>query len=226
MSARTTPNPSRPPAVQLMRKLGLEPDPWQVEVLEGGHPRLLLNCCRQARKSTAVALLGLAEAIYLPGSKVLLLSRSLRQSAELFRIVTGFYRRLGAPMRQRQTVEELQLENYSPDMEVDVEVLDVSDDEARALLLSIDPLAALAQPQAQLHERLRELTPTDSEDLRAVWQAAARACLEGSDERVRPEVETIPEQWFVLVTCRDEKQQVELLARLSGKGLECRALLS
>src|SRR6266851_497639 len=31
-----------------------------------------------------------------------------------------------------------------PDMEVEVEVLDVSDDEARALLLSIDPLAELA----------------------------------------------------------------------------------
>jgi hypothetical protein len=103
----------RPPAVQLMRKLGLEPDPWQVEVLEGGHARLLLNCCRQAGKSTAVALLRLAEAVYLPGSKVLLLSRSHRQSAELFGLVTGFYRRIGAPMRQRQTAEELQLENYS-----------------------------------------------------------------------------------------------------------------
>jgi hypothetical protein len=49
-----------------MRKLGLEPDPWQIEVLEAGHPRLLLNCCRQAGKSTAVALLGLTEAIFLP----------------------------------------------------------------------------------------------------------------------------------------------------------------
>ena len=54
------PTPSGPPAVRLMRNLGLEPDPWQVEVLEGGHPRLLLNCCRQAGKSTVVALLGLA----------------------------------------------------------------------------------------------------------------------------------------------------------------------
>jgi hypothetical protein len=30
----------------------------------------------------------------------------------------------------------------------------------------------------------------------------------------------------VLVTCRDERQQVELLGRLAGEGLECRALLS
>jgi hypothetical protein len=96
-----------------MRNLGLEPDPWQVEVLEGGHPRLLLNCCRQAGKSTVVALLGLVEAVFVPFTKVLLVSRSLRQSTELFRIVTDCYRRLGAPLLERQTAEELQLSNYS-----------------------------------------------------------------------------------------------------------------
>jgi hypothetical protein len=96
-----------------MRKLGLEPDPWQIEVLEAGHPRLLLNCCRQAGKSTAVALLGLTEAIFLPFTKVLLVSRSHRQSTELFRIVTDFYRRLGSPLLERQTAEELQLSNFS-----------------------------------------------------------------------------------------------------------------
>jgi len=35
--------------------------------------------------------------------------------------------------------------DIDPDMEVDVEVLDVNDDEARTLLLTIDPLAELAQ---------------------------------------------------------------------------------
>jgi hypothetical protein len=109
----TPENLSRPPAVQVMRHLGLEPDPWQVEVLEAGHPRLLLNCCRQAGKSTVVALLGLVEALFVPATKVLLVSRSLRQSAELFRIVTDFYRRLGSPLRERQTAEELRLTNLS-----------------------------------------------------------------------------------------------------------------
>ena len=51
------------PAVPLMRNLGLEPDPWQVEVLESTHPRLLLNCCRQAGKSAVVAVLALTEAV-------------------------------------------------------------------------------------------------------------------------------------------------------------------
>jgi hypothetical protein len=96
-----------------MRRLGLEPDPWQIEVLQAGHRRLLLNCCRQAGKSTVVALLGLAEALWVPCTKVLLVSRSMRQATELFRIVTDFYGRLGAPLRDRQTAEELRLVNHS-----------------------------------------------------------------------------------------------------------------
>jgi hypothetical protein len=96
-----------------MLKLGLVPDPWQVEVLEGGHARLLLNCCRQAGKSTVVAMLGLVQAIFEPAAKVLLVSRSHRQSTELFRIVTDFYRQLGSPMLKRQTAEQLELTNFS-----------------------------------------------------------------------------------------------------------------
>src|SRR5437016_5909650 len=103
----------KPPYLRLMRSLGLEPDAWQAEVLEGGHRRLLLNCCRQAGKSTVVAVLGLVEAVFVPGTKVLLVSRSHRQSTELFRIVTDLYRRLGSPLPERQTAEELQLSNFS-----------------------------------------------------------------------------------------------------------------
>jgi hypothetical protein len=114
----------------------------------------------------------------------------------------------------------------SPDMEVDVEVLDVSEEEARALLLSIDPLAALAQTQEQLRDRLLELTPTNSEELRAAWEAAARKCLEVATPAEGPGPVDIPAQYLVLVTCRDEGHQVELLCRFQGEGLECKALLS
>src|SRR5215472_15283660 len=70
--------------------------------------------------------------------------------------------------------------DLDPDMLVDVEVLDVNDDEARALLLSIDPLAALAETQEQLHNRLLELTPTVSPELQTAWEAAAQASLEAA----------------------------------------------
>jgi hypothetical protein len=113
--------------------------------------------------------------------------------------------------------------DLDPAMEVEVEVLDVSEDEARALLLSIDPLAALAQTQEQLHRRLLELTPVESDELRAAWEAAA-------EEAVQPAepvgLEGVPAQYLVLVTCRDEGQQVALLERFRREGLECRALLS
>ena len=92
----------RPPAMELMAGLGLDPDPWQLDVLEGGHARLLLNCCRQAGKSTVVAMLALAESVWTAGTIVLLVSRSQRQSEELFRIMTDAYRRLGQPMKMQK----------------------------------------------------------------------------------------------------------------------------
>src|SRR5207253_4923652 len=107
------PMSTRPAAFDLMRSLGLEPDPWQIEVIESQHPRLLLNCCRQAGKSTVVAALALTQAMFVPGSLVLLLSRSFRQSSELFRILLEFHRKLGGPMTERKNARELVLESAS-----------------------------------------------------------------------------------------------------------------
>ncbi len=114
--------------------------------------------------------------------------------------------------------------DLDPDMEVDVEVLDVNDEEARALLLSIDPLAALAQMQEQIHQRLLEITPTDSEELKAAWRATAESSL-AALSGTPASAPACRAQFLILVTCRDEKHQVELLDRLGGEGLECKALL-
>jgi hypothetical protein len=102
-----------PRPIAIMRKLEMEPDPWQAEVLTGRHRRLLLNCSRQAGKSTVVAVLALVEAMFVPGTLVLLLSRSLRQSAELFRRVAEFHSKLQAPLLVRRTAHELELDNRS-----------------------------------------------------------------------------------------------------------------
>jgi hypothetical protein len=75
---------------------GLTPDPWQRDLLRSKAPRILLNCCRQAGKSTTVAALALHTALFTPESLVLLLSRSQRQSSELFRKVTEFYQAVAA----------------------------------------------------------------------------------------------------------------------------------
>src|SRR5258708_22572929 len=68
--------------------------------------------------------------------------------------------------------------DIDPDMEVEVEILDVTEEEARTLLLSIDPLAALAETQEQLRKRLGELVPEVPEDLRLAWAATALSALE------------------------------------------------
>lgn len=73
---------------------GFEPDGWQAKVLRWSGKRLLMCCARQTGKSTTAAVLALHEAIYRPGSLVLLVSPSLRQSSELFRKVTELLMRL------------------------------------------------------------------------------------------------------------------------------------
>ena len=67
--------------------LGIEPDDWQADVLRWSGQQLLLNCSRQSGKSTIAAVRALHKAVYVPGSLTLLISASLRQSAELFKKV-------------------------------------------------------------------------------------------------------------------------------------------
>ena len=74
-----------PSPLEFGKRLGLELDDWQREILTGSWKRALLNVTRQGGKSTVAALLGLHEALYRPGSLTLIVSPSDRQSAELFR---------------------------------------------------------------------------------------------------------------------------------------------
>ena len=119
----------------------------------------------------------------------------------------------------------------SPDMEVDVEVLDVNDAEARALLLSIDPLAQLADYDTATLDRLRQMTAAPCDALANLWQSidAASAATDASLAQARserPGQDGVPEQFLILVECADEAAQVALLERFQREGLKCRALLS
>jgi hypothetical protein len=113
--------------------------------------------------------------------------------------------------------------DIDPDMEVDVEILDVNEEEARTLLLSIDPLAALAETQYRVYQSLRQVAPPVPDELSAAWDASIKAVQKITAD---PKEKEIREQWLVLITCRNEKHQVELLERLGGEGLQCKALMS
>ena len=110
--------------------------------------------------------------------------------------------------------------SMDPEQEVEVEVLDVSEAEARALLLAIDPLAQLAGYESDTLEQLRKMVEADSAAVQSLWDVIQEA-----SERTRKAIERpeLPEQFFVLVECDDEAQQRELLARFHEEGLKCQA---
>jgi hypothetical protein len=141
--------------------LGFQPDPGQERVLSWEGNRLLLNWCRQSGKSTTTAIRALHRAVHFPQSLVLLVSPSLRQSAELFRKVTAFLHLL--PVRP-QLVEDnklsLQMQNGSrivslPAKEANVRgfsgpSLIIEDESARVtddLYLALKPMLAVSHGQ-------------------------------------------------------------------------------
>src|ERR1700722_6997355 len=98
----------------IMRKLTMEPDAWQIDVLQSEHPQLLLNCCRQAGKSTVVALLCLLEAMFKPMTTVILVSCSHRQSREMLKLMVFYYQVLGERVKAtRVNTQEIELKNMS-----------------------------------------------------------------------------------------------------------------
>jgi hypothetical protein len=83
---------------RILEARGLRPDPWQRALLLSGDRQVLLNASRQSGKSTVVSALALHTALFTPGALVLLVSPSLRQSAEIFRKVLDAYKALGRPV--------------------------------------------------------------------------------------------------------------------------------
>jgi hypothetical protein len=94
--------------------MGLDLDPWQVRFLRSPAQRVLLNCSRQAGKSTVTALLAAHTALYDPGALVLLLSPTQRQSHELFRKALDAYQSIptAVPITQESALR-LELSNGS-----------------------------------------------------------------------------------------------------------------
>src|SRR5215218_1023691 len=152
--------------------LGIVPDAWQKEFLRSSSDRVLLNCSRQSGKSTMSAVFALHRALYYPGSLVLCLAPTLRQSQELFAKVAGFYRDLGRPVpAQGERKLSLELENDSR-----IVTLPGSEKTIRgfsgAALLIVDE-AARASPTSSTSPsgRARGQRGLADDALHALWQA-------------------------------------------------------
>ena len=102
------------PVIFAREALSFEPDGWQEQALRWNGKRLLLNCCRQSGKSTTAGILALHRGLFYPGSLILLVSPSLRQSSELFRkVIESFSLLKEQPKRTENNKLSLTLENKS-----------------------------------------------------------------------------------------------------------------
>jgi hypothetical protein len=122
------------------------------------------------------------------------------------------------------------------DGQVVVEVLDVNDDEARMLLLTMDPLASLAGYDESKLDELRSHVRTDSDALNNLWasvadgqRAAERAMKDAAAKRKKDaeaEAPRLVEKFVVIIQCASETQQVEALRLCKEAGFQCRAVMS
>jgi hypothetical protein len=102
--------PTSDDPVEFARTVGIESDPWQVDVLASDHPRKILCCGRQTGKSTVAAVLAIHKALTRPGSTVLVVAPGERQAKLLFSKAASIYKRAGYPMpahSERRTGLEL-----------------------------------------------------------------------------------------------------------------------
>lgn len=113
----------------------------------------------------------------------------------------------------------------TPDEVVPVLVLDVNAAEAEKILLTHDPLAAMAETD---HEQLAALLAEVefiSPEIEELLQQLVHPQVETAGEHWREREDVaIPESWQVVVECRDEADQRDVFERMRGEGRQCRVL--
>ena len=111
----------------------------------------------------------------------------------------------------------------TPEQQVPVLIVDLSDDEALKVLAVFDPLSSMAEVNVvalqSICEELKIVAPALQETLR---EAAARK--RPSEFQPRTAEDRAVESYQVVVECTDEDEQRAVFERLRGDGLRCRLL--
>jgi hypothetical protein len=162
---------ARDPA-SILTRAGMDPDPWQTDLLRSFDGRVLILASRQVGKSLTAAGLALREALLTPGSLTLLLSPTLRQSSELFRDkVLRLYSGMGRPLSAvQESALQLSLANGSrivslPGSEATIRCF------SSVALLVIDEAARVPDP---LYQAVRPMLAVSAGKLVCLSSAYAR----------------------------------------------------
>jgi hypothetical protein len=114
----------------------------------------------------------------------------------------------------------------TPDMEVPVLVLDVTEAEAAKLLATLDPLAGMAGADQHMLADLLSGVDTQNAALQAVLDNLAEQAENAlASSAAQPtDSAALEESFQVVVECPDEKSQQAVFERMTSEGFKCRVL--
>lgn len=118
-------------------------------------------------------------------------------------------------------------EAVDPKTPVPVLVGDWSEEDERKILLTLDPLAGMAEPDAQSLEMLMKEVETDSVALQDLLSSLAQSAdikievPEGDDTPSRQGKKELPSQHLVVIKCETEAEQKTVFDRLKKEGYAC-----
>ncbi len=113
----------------------------------------------------------------------------------------------------------------TPDAQVPVLVLDVTEAEALKLLATFDPLGSLAETNQNALDDVLALVETESQAVRQLLDELALRVDEGPEAAVPHEAPPLTLNLFqVVVQCQDEAEQRSVFEQMSSQGLKCRLL--
>lgn len=115
----------------------------------------------------------------------------------------------------------LRREESAPTDELPVLVLDVTEEEADKILLTLDPLAAMAEPNADAITELLKTVNTESPGVHALLASLPKASKSRAKEPNPPVWE---HRYDVVIACNSEAEQESLYERLTEEGYAVRVL--
>jgi ABC-type molybdenum transport system ATPase subunit/photorepair protein PhrA len=117
--------------------------------------------------------------------------------------------------------KQLLLQKYGPDAEIDVNVTDFDDAEAKKAMLTKDPIAAMA---GHAEDKLHELIASVSTENDALEQLMDDLAGKNDDKPGNPDEQDIALHYSVLIRCQDEKEQLAILTELEKHNLDTKAI--